>query len=348
MRMNRMLSSLIVASLALLASCGGGSGGSSEGNTGDPSMLYTATLTQGGENIGAVVGDDAGNTLVSIMNSADGNAVSTLLGSFADGSEITATVEDGRPVSVTDGTTTATFSNWDGTTVDVTITSDGESETITGVDYSEYAAQSLTTKGWPQFFGATWTTITVAFCPVSIGAGLPAAIVGCTLAGTNLYRLLNGQSTLVEEVATALSAPASCATVAENGGTAAERQQCMSETLTTLPSTPAYIDENGELVTDDDGDDGSGSSFAGSCTAEGNICTNYVGSNMTAAEARSACQQMGGSYSSSVCSTVGIVGTCTMGAGTVNEYEVTFYDDLYTTDIARQTCSAMSGTFTAR
>jgi hypothetical protein len=347
----QFLSALLAATLVVSASCGGGGG--SSGSTGDPSKLYSATLNSGSVGIGALVGDDVGNAIMSIMSSPGSNDVAMLLADFADGSKASATIQNGRPVSVTDGTTTATFANWNGTTVDVTITSGGESETITGVDYSEYAAQ-MVTKGWPQFFGATWTTITVAFCPVSIalagasiGAGLPAAVVGCSLAATNLYRLLSGQSTLVEEIATYVSAPASCAAVAEDGGTASEQQQCMSDTLTTLPSVPVYVNEYGEFVTEDD-DSGGGTTFAGSCSLQGGTtCVNYVGSDMSAADSRAGCEATGGTYSSGACPTAGVVGVCTVSGGTANEYRLTFYDTLYTEDVARQTCSAMNGTWSS-
>jgi hypothetical protein len=180
-----------------------------------------------------------------------------------------------------------------------------------------------------------------------MGTGFPAAIVGCTLATSNLYRLLNNQPTLIEGIATYVSSPASCEAVVAGGSTASQQEQCMSDTLTTLPTITAYVDENGEIVTDDGSGGGGGGSFAGSCTlADGNTCVNYTGTDQTSSEARTGCEQTGGTYSSGACSTAGIVGYCTMGEGTESEYRVVFYDNIYTTELARDTCDIMGGTFT--
>lgn len=354
MNRRKSLSALLIITLTLLGSCGGGGGGSS--STTDPSKLFVSSLTSGGQNLAAVFADDGGNSILSVRSVPGSDNIKMMVIETGDGDYATVTLQNGIPTSVTDGTTTATFSNWQGNTVDVTITSGGETETITGVDYSEYlaAASVNASKGWSEFFSAGWTTLTVAFCPVgialagvSIGAGLPAALVGCSLAGTNLYLLLNGQPTLVESTVTYVTSSATCAEVATNGGTLSQQQSCASTAGDTARENTQWIIPSGQVETDDGGG-GGGTTFAGSCTLPGETtCINYVGTDQTAEQVAASCEAAGGTYSTGACSTTNKLGECTIAAGQTGETVITFYSPPYNESTAIATCDQAGGTWSS-
>lgn len=347
MNKRKSLSALLIIALTLLGSCGGGGGGSA--STTDPTKLFVSSLTSGGQNLAAVFADDGGNSIVSVRSVPGSDDIKMMIIETGDGDYATVTVQNGLPTSMTDGTTTATFSNWQGNTVDVTITSGGETETITGVDYSEYMASLSVAKGWTEFFRAGAVTLTVAFCPVSIalagvsiGAGLPAAIVGCTIAGTNLYNLLNGQPTVLEQAITYVSASATCAEVATNGGTLSQQRSCASDAGDTARENTIWITPSGDI---ESGDDGGGSgTFIGSCTLYDTTCINYTNYDGTAEDLRAGCEAGGGTFSTGACDTSNVIGRCTIPQG---DTVIVFYSPPYNETTAMATCDQMGGTWSS-
>lgn len=346
----KSLSAVLIIALTLLGSCGGGGGGSS-GSTTNPSKLFVTSLTSGGQDLAAVFADDGGNSIVSVRQVPGSDNLKMLIIETGDGDYATVTVQNGVPTSVTDGTTTATFSNWQGNTVDVTITSGGETETITGVDFSEYmaAASVNASKGWSEFFNAGWTTLTVAFCPVgialagvSLGAGLPAAIVGCTLAGTNLYLLLNNQPTIMQSIVTYATSTATCAEVATNGGTLSQQQSCASAAGDTARDNGTWITPNGDIESGDDG--GDSGTFVGSCTLYDTYCINYTTWDGAVDDLRAGCVAGGGTFSTGACSTANKIGECTIPQG---DTVTVFYSPPYTESTAMATCEQMGGTWSS-
>lgn len=352
--MKRTLSVLMIVGMIWCMSCGGGS---SSGSTGNPSKLYVASLMDGTDEIGTVFADDAGNSIVSIRETPGQDDIKMIVADFADGSFMTVNMQNGVPVSATDGTTTATFSNWSGSAVDVTFSSEGETETVAEVEYDEYLASVIATKGFSQFAGATWTTITVAFCPISLalsglsmGAGLPASVVGCSLAATNLYKLLTKQPTLVEEAINYVSAPSSCADVQDNGGTQSQQQACAAAAGSGAQANETWILATGEVQTDEGSDDGDGDDsdnrVMGSCRIS-DTCTDYALLQDQVDQAREACIMSGGTFSNYACSTTGALGSCTVNAGTSSEYIMVYYPPTYTLEVAQQHCNLLNGTWSS-
>ena len=346
---NQFFLSFLIVSLTLFSACGGSSSG------GSSSKLYPGTITDGGSEVGGVVTDDDGNSAVGIERTAGSGTLGTTLLKLSDGTMVNIAVGDGTvagqkegyPVTVTSDGNTIAFSNWTSTTFDFTATdADGNTETQTDVDYSEYAAMSLGTvenlhmsavtkaTNWGGFFSALYTTIKLGSCPVSailsagtMGASFGFTVVTCTLAGRTLWQMMSDQPTLIESAVNTVTGAGSCAAVQSTGGTATSQEACVVNSAATAKAGGTYVDENGNIGTDDSGGGGS-STFAGSCTVSGacSYCVNYTGSAYTTAGAQQACDGMYGTYSESSCSHDNSLGYCTVGSGTSSIYYIIYYD----------------------
>jgi len=95
-----------------------------------------------------------------------------------------------------------------------------------------------------------------------------------------------------------------------------------------------------------------GTDSHGSCSISSSgttYCMEFPGSSFgTAASVEHACTSEGGSYSSSGCATADRIGSCTVGAGTADEFVSYFYSTGGTTVAEGQFfCTAMSGTWSS-
>lgn len=367
---NKYVTYLIIAAFFFFinAGCGGSSGGGS--NSTNPSKMYVGTISDIGTSneVGGVGVDDLGNKMVSIQQTPGSAELSYILMTLEDGTTFYITVSDGTiepagvPTVLIHDSGTITFSNWNvaNQTVDITITDGTDTETFTGVDYSDYVAninaKNFGSGDYPVNFkspGAgkalyyAFTIVKVATCPASLlitgatfGWAFGLTVASCALAGTSLWGIFNDETT-VENAAQNITESGNCESVQTgSGGTAAERENCINNSSASAESTGVYLDANGTEHTDG----GGGTTTAGSCySGTTGLCYNYLGSGWTSATAQDSCNDLPTyTYSTGKCTATNSLGSCSTGPSGA-EIEMVYYSNVYTLELAQASCEATTG-----
>jgi hypothetical protein len=389
--MKRLSICLLVMNFVFFTSfvgCGGGGGGGGGGGAGSYKLFGSGITTDGVTSIGSVITDGAGNAILGFFKDNNTTALKLVIQKLTDGTTFVITVGDGSVAGQQEGYpyqlffagNTITFSNWTATTFDMAINySDGSSETVTGVDYSELGdlSQDLNISlgrsskflgfddiSWGDVAKVSWTLVRLGTCGASIGAAaasggvlLALAAVGCAGAvGEGIALSLNGIDAVtgwdgLTAVYETFVDGGDCAAVQSTGGTTAQQTACVNSSEDAASANTQYVDENGNAQTNDSGG-GGGTTFAGGCTVgSSGLCYNYTGSGYTSSDAQQVCSSMGGTYISTACVTTGAVGACTTDPGGPAENQVVFYSPTFDASQAELICGATyngvwSGTYT--